>query len=60
MSAPAADVKCRACDDTGRVLSISGELRPCSRCNAEAWCAWADARKPALKADPKPTETSDD
>lgn len=38
------DLKCSCCHDTGRVLSAVGEWRPCSRCKAAEFIAWADAR----------------
>ena len=40
----AAGGACFACDGTGRVVSIEGDMRPCSRCRAEAFDRWAKIR----------------
>lgn len=44
--------RCTACSGTGQVLSITREWRPCSRCRAQDFHAWAEARRPAPDADP--------
>lgn len=33
--------KCLCCDGAGRVPSILGELRPCSRCQPGGFAGWA-------------------
>jgi hypothetical protein len=39
--------RCACCGGTGRVLSATGEMRPCSRCN-DAYEDWAkDYFRPA-------------
>lgn len=41
--------KCGCCDSTGKVKSIiEGEMRPCSRCQYEAFKAWSDSRRPKI------------
>ena len=47
MVAALTDTKCRCCDGSGKVKSIiEGEMRPCSRCQFDAFRAWADSRRP--------------
>ena len=43
--------RCECCNGTGAVESISGGVRPCSRCQIDAFDAWAAARRPAIKVD---------
>jgi len=31
---------CNCCGGTGRVASVTGSSRPCSRCNADEFGAW--------------------
>lgn len=50
MVAASTDPKCRCCDGSGKVKSIiEGEMRPCSRCQFDAFRAWADSRRPKLE-----------
>ncbi|MCM2431975.1 hypothetical protein [Agrobacterium rosae] len=43
-------IKCGCCDDSGKVKSIiEGDMRPCSRCQYEAFKTWADSRRPNIE-----------
>lgn len=36
------DITCLCCGGAGKVTAVDGRLRPCSRCNAEAFDKWSD------------------
>jgi hypothetical protein len=33
--------KCTCCNDTGKVITATGIVRPCSRCRTELYLEWA-------------------
>jgi hypothetical protein len=37
---------CACCGGAGRVQGATGAMRPCSRCNWEAFKRWRDQRRP--------------
>lgn len=54
MTAPdPADVRCRCCDGTGTVPDIDDNPRPCSRCRAREFGAWAAARSGRERPQPR-------
>lgn len=40
--------KCACCGGAGQVEAATGEMRPCSRCNSEAFDQWSLARRATL------------